>query len=114
MGKSATRLDLTTSQNLASGALSYTTSINRKFRLQAVEIHSSVVITETITLTRDSKNGTNYDTVLSSRSLVGEQSFIFRPDGECDFQAGDELKVQCTNANLTGIVYVTIKTREIN
>ena len=114
MGKDATKKDITTSQNLATGALSYTTSIGRKFRLQEVAIHFSVAVTETVTVTRDSITGANYDPPLSKRSMVAEQDFLFRPQGECDFQDGDEVKVQCTQANLTGTAYVTIKTREIN
>lgn len=112
MGKSIFLIpDITTSQDLSLSALSYTTSINRKFKLQEIIIHASVAITETITITRDSKNGANYDHVMAKRSLVSEQDFIFRPEGEADFDIGDEIKIQCTQANLTGIVYVTIKTR---
>ncbi len=114
MGKSFfLKTDITSLQNLAGGALSYATSIGRKFKLNEVIIHSSVPITETITITRDSKQGVNYDHILASRDLVSEQDFIFRPQGQCNFQDGDEVKVQCTNANLTGVVYLTIKSSEI-
>jgi len=107
--------DLTSSQDLSTGALSYTSSSNnRKFKLEEVIIHFSVAITETITITRDSVNGANYDHVLISRSLVGEQDFVFRPQGEENFQGGDEIKVACTNANTTGVAYLTIKRSEIN
>ena len=107
------RKDLTTSQDLSAGALSYTSAINRKFKLEEVVLHASVAITETVTITRDSKHGANYDQVLAKRSMVAEQDFIFRPSGECNFQVGDEIKIQCTNANLTGIVYITGKTSEL-
>lgn len=112
MPKNFTKADITTSQDLSSGAFSYTTSINRKFKLAEVILHASVAITETITLTRDSKNGANYDHILVSRDLEGEQDLVFRPQGESNFEAGDELKIQCTNANLTGTIYITIKTTE--
>ena len=105
--------DKQTSQDLSSAALSYTTSFGRKFKLEQITIHASVAITETITVTFISASGANYNVVLTSRDLVGEQDFIFRPQGECNFQAGDEVKVQCTNANTTGIVYATIKTSEM-
>jgi hypothetical protein len=107
------RPDITTSQDLSAGALSYTTSINRRFKLQEIVLHFSVAVTQTITITRDSVNGANYDHVLANRSLSNEQDFIYRPQGEEDFQIGDEIKVQCTAAAGVGIVYVTIKTREL-
>jgi hypothetical protein len=107
------RKDLTTSQDLSSGALAYTSSIGRKFKLEEVVLHASVAITETVTITRDSKHGVNYDQVLAKRSMVGEQDFIFRPSGECNFQDGDEIKIQCTNANTTGVVYITGKASEL-
>jgi hypothetical protein len=107
------RADVTTSQDLAAGALSYTTSIGRKFKLEEVILHASVTITETVTITRDSAAGSTYDHILAKRSMVAEQDFIFRPQGECNFQSGDKLKIQCTNANTTGVVYVTLKLSEM-
>ena len=101
--------DITTSQNLASAALSYTTDLTTPFKLEEVILRASVAITETVTITRDSVNGANYDHVLASKVLSAEQNFVFRPSGECNFQAGDKLKVQCTNANVTGVVYMIIK-----
>lgn len=105
--------DLTTSQDLSAAALSYTSVTDRKFKLEEVVLKASVNITETVTITRDSAGGASYDHTLARRSMVGEQTFLFRPDGECNFQSGDELKVQCTNANVTGTVNVTIKRSEI-
>ena len=113
MPKHALRPDVTTSKDLSSGALSHTTAIGRKFKLESVSIHFSVAVTETVTITRDSINGANYDTVLSKRDLDSEQDFIYKPSGEDNFQEGDEVKVQCTAANLTGVAYVTIKTSEL-
>jgi len=106
--------DVTTYQDLSKAVLSYTTSsVNRRWKLSEVTIHFSVAVTETITITRISPESANYDTVLISRSLVAEQNFAYRPDGDCDFQAGEELKVYCTKANNTGVAYVTIKRREL-
>lgn len=105
--------DLTSSQNLALGALSYTSSTSRAFKLEEVLIHFSVVVTETVTVTRDSVNGNNYDTILDVGYLVGQQDYVFRPQGECNFQVGDEVKVQCTQANLTGVAYLVIKRSEM-
>ena len=105
--------DLTTSQDLSSAALSYTSSTNRKFKLEEVTIHFSVAVTETVTITRDSAHGANYDQILKKRPLIAEQDYVFRPEGECNFQDGDEVKVECTNANNVGIAYCTIKRSEI-
>jgi hypothetical protein len=107
------RSDLKTSQDLSLGALSYTTSIGRRFKLEQIIFRGSVAITETITITLDSKGGANYDTIIRVKSLSNEQNFIFVPDGEVNFQSGDEIKIQCTNANLTGVLYCTIKCSEI-
>ena len=107
------KLDLKTSQDLSLGALSYTSSTGRKFKLEEVILHASIAISEIVTITRDSKHGANYDHVLSKRSLISEQDFIFRPTGECNFQDDDEIKVQCSNSNGLGIVYLTIKRQEI-
>lgn len=105
--------DKTASQALSSGALSYTTDYARAFKLEQIMIKASVAITETVTITLDSAQGSNYDTVLATLLLDAESSAVWRPSGEANFQAGDEIKVQCTNANATGTVYATIKASEI-
>lgn len=105
--------DLTSSQNLALGALSYVTAIGRKFRVENVILRASVPITETITITLDSINGANYDTVLHTSDLIDGQDFVWRPQGELNLQNGDEIRVQCTNANLVGTVYLTVKLGEL-
>ena len=107
--------DITTSQDLSAGAgtaLSFTTTIGRKFILDRIIFHASVAITETITITLKSVNGANYDVILRKKSLSSAQDFIYEPEGQNTYQAGDEIKVQCTAANDTGIIYVTIKLRE--
>ena len=106
--------DIRTSQDLSAGALSYTTSIARKFKLSSIHFKAYAAITETITISKDAKGGTDYDCVIKSVSLSAQQNYVFRPDGDEDFQSGDELKIQCTNANLTGTIYATIKLRELD
>lgn len=105
--------DTTTSKDLSTGAMSFTTSINRRFKLEQIIFHSDVPITETINITLDSGNGVNYDTLLRSKSLSNESNFVFVPTGENNFYAGDEIKIQCTNANLVGTLYAIIKCSEI-
>lgn len=105
--------DATASQDLSSGSLSFTTSFGRRFKLEQVLVKFSQAVTETITITLDSKNGTTYDTVLRARSLSSETNFDFTPEGQKNFQEGDEIKITITNANLVGIAYVTVKASEI-
>ena len=104
---------LRTSQDLSAGALSYTPTFTRAFKLEEITIHADANITETITITRDSVGGASYDVVLAKRDMVGEADFVFRPQGECNFFAGDKVKVQCTNANATGEIFVEVKTSEL-
>lgn len=103
------RNPLTSSQDLSSEALSYTTSINRDFKLEEICIKFSIAITEIITITRNSKQGTNYDIVIDKKVLSGDTYYVFKPQGECNFIAGDEVKVECTNANGIGVVYLEIR-----
>jgi len=108
------RPDITTSQDLSAAPLSFTTSIARKFKLEKIIFHFSQAITETITITHDSKQGVNYDNVLRVKSLVAETDFVFIPELEGgDYLDGDEIKIECTDANGLGIVYPTIKTSEM-
>ena len=106
------KFDLTTSQDLSEDALSYTTDYGRKFKLEQITIHFSVAVTETVTITLDSATGTEYDTVLRKMTLSSQQDFLY-PAGGINLQSGDKIKVQCTNANRTGIAYLVIKAREI-
>ena len=104
--------DIITDQDLGAGALDYTTTLTRAFRLSEILIHFDGASTETITITKDSAKGPNYDTVKVKRSLIAETDFVYRPQGNPDYQAGDKIRVQCTNAGATH-VYVTLKTSEI-
>ena len=107
------RLDATTYQDLSAGELSYTTSFAQKFKLEGVYIKFSQAVSEAITITLDAAAGTAYDTVLRSRTLSSETNFVFMPEGEANYQAGDNIKVHITNANGVGIAYATIKTSEM-
>jgi len=107
------KADVKGSQDLSSAALSAVTTTTKPFRLEEIHIHASQAITETVTITIDSKHGANWDAKKVSRSMVAEQDFVYRPQGEANFQAGDEIKVQVTNANGVGIVYYTIKRSEL-
>jgi hypothetical protein len=102
----------TYSQDLSAGALSITTDFPYAVRIESITIHASVPITELITITKDSHKGANYDTVLRKGNFNSSQDFVYMPDGEFYLHTLDQLKLQCTNANTTGTVYVTINWSE--
>lgn len=112
MWRPALKPDKTAFQSLASGSFSYTTDYGRKVKIESVALHASVAITETVKVTLLSGKGANYNVVLANYDLVAEQDFVWRPDGEMNLQAEDALRITCTNANLTGIVYLTVKASE--
>ena len=105
--------DITTSQDLSLGAMSFTTTIERRFKLEQIIFHSDVPITETINISLDSGNGASYDTLMRAKSLSNESNFTFVPEGQNNFYAGDEIKITCTNANLTGTLYTIVKCSEV-
>ena len=111
--RNSLRSDITFTQNLALGALSYTTAINRKFKLEQAIFRFSVAVSETITITYVSALGTNYNAILRVKTLSSEQNYVYVPDGENNFKDGDALKIECTNANVTGVLYGTLKTSEM-
>ena len=110
--------DLTSSQALDDGALSYTSPVSTKpFKLEEVILHADAAITETITITRLSGSyvlqaspvtlagtakGANYDALMAGIDLIAEQDFVFAAGRERNFQPGEQRKVQCTNKNKAG------------
>ncbi len=102
-----------TSQDLAISELDYSFTVGRKRKLEMVTFKFSQAVSETVTITLDSAHGVNYDVALAEVVLVAETSFVFRPQGECNLQSGDQLRLQCTNANGIGVCYANIKTSEL-
>ncbi len=107
------KADKNSSQDLSAAPLSYTTAFARRYKLEQILFHASVAISETITVTLVSGDGANYNQVLAKHVMDGETDWNWRPTGECNMQNGDEIKIQCTNANTTGIVYTKVKTSEL-
>lgn len=104
---------ITTSQDLSAAALSYTTTLTRKFKIKSISFRFSTAITEDITITRISNIGTNYNIILRKKSLVSEQDYLFVPEeGQSVFNAEDNVKIECTDANGLGIAYVEFKLAE--
>ena len=97
------------SQDLTGGVpLSLQTVFTGGFVLEQILLKASEAITETVTVTYISSDGTEYNTVLQITELSADTDFVFRPTGVCVVQAGDQIKIQCTAGNTTGIAYATI------
>lgn len=105
--------DQNSSQDLSAAPLSYTATYGKRFKLDQVLIDFSQAVSETVTITMISAAGTTYNHVLQSAVLVSETSFDWRPQGEANFQAGDTIKVQCTNANSIGVAHLTVKSSQL-
>lgn len=106
------RPDQIAEQDLSLGPLLFKSSYGRKFKLEQVMLHASQPITETINVTFISKSGSDYNLLLRTHDMSSEFDFLHRPTGECNFHPGDEIQVECTNANLIGIVSLQLKTSE--
>ncbi len=113
MSKQFLSKDITTSQDLSSGELDYTTSISHARKLNEIHFIASQAITETITISIDSKNGANYDIDERKKNFVSERYWVYRPEGEKNLQKDDEIKLHCTNANGVGTIRAVIKTSEL-
>jgi len=108
------RPDESFTQNLASAALSYTTTVARKSKLDHVYFKANVNITEACTITLVSALGAAYNVILYQRTLTANQNISFRPEGDVLLQAGDSILVECTNANVTGVVSGAVKMSELS
>ena len=108
------KFDKPFSQDLSAGALSFTTDLsNKPFKLEQVYFKSTVAITETISITIDDVDGASYDQLVREVDLPGESSYTFRPQGETNYPAGCQVKVEITNANGVGVVTGKVKTSEL-
>lgn len=105
--------DQVSTQNLGSAPLNFTATYGKRFKLDQVLIHATQAITETVTITYISAKGTSYSTVEQSVNLIAQTDVVWRPQGEANFQSGDQIQVQCTNANGVGTVTITIKTSQL-
>jgi len=93
------------SQSLVSAPLSLTQGYGENGNIKAIYFSVSTNITEVITITRVSSYGSAYDYLLKTINLNGERYASYYPDGQLVILKGDSIKVQCTNANITGTIY---------
>jgi hypothetical protein len=114
------------SSDLASAALSLTTNVAatgrvasgftsavaERRKLDHVTLHASVAISETVTLTLNSRQGSAYDIVLDTSALGAESDYQYVPLSPVYLGPGDNLTLACTNANTTGTVSAAIVCEE--
>ena len=104
----------TFTQDLSAAALSFTTSFpNKPFRVLWISLKATQAISETVTITIDSKTGATYDFQGNTVDLVSERSFFYKPHGDLELLAGDQIKVECTDANGVGSVSGEVRGAEI-
>jgi len=114
--------DIKTTQDLSAAVLNFTTSIGRPFKLGKIIINFNdgasppvaVAVTETITITLISAKGAIYNTILRKKSLSAESNFVYTAPSDSDYQSGDEIKIQCTDAGGVGITNVIVKAKELH
>lgn len=106
-------ITLTSSQDLSSAALAYTTNLSGAFELLQVLVHFGATVTETVAVSQDALAGANYDTQLDSSNLSTNANYVFRPTGRAVFQNGDQIKVTCTKATATTTAYVQVVVRDL-
>lgn len=109
----------TTSQSLASGALSHTLTIGNdrnveeSCELLEVSIKFGSAVTQTVTVSRQSVAGSNWTPVLDTASLSSATTYIYRPAQGVPLKRGDILTVACTNSGTPAITaYSEIRYRE--
>ena len=91
----------TATQALGAGALAYSYTFLRDGYLDGVEIHFSGACSQTVSVTRDSVDGANYDTVLKSEALSVVTDFTYFPSRKRYFRKGDIIKIGITSGGST-------------
>ena len=84
------------SQNLASGALSFTSSVGKDFRLVAIYLKSTAAISQVLTVSKVI-NGT-LEVQGERQTSSNDTDFYFVPENTlAHLKSGDEIKVECSN-----------------
>lgn len=104
--------DLDASQDLSLAPFSHDFVFDYAALLATVYISADVPITEEVTITFISKTGTSYNTVIDSKVLSEESSYVFAASGDIAINEGDKLRVEVTDANGIGEVFVTVKVKK--
>jgi hypothetical protein len=84
-------------------AIAATTASTKQFKLVCVTCHLSAgpTTSEAFTVNLDALDGAAYDTVLKSQdlSLVAATDFVYIPDGDTIYEAGDQITVAYANTD---------------
>jgi len=82
-------------------------------KIAQITLSASANITETIDVTIDQQEGANYDVLIETTGLNGEDNYLYDGRHHVVLNDGDSIKLTCTNANTTGIVYAKILLIEV-
>jgi len=97
-----TIMEYTFEQDLSVAALSATSDFGVSFKNLSVTLKASENITESVTVTLDDCLGSDKDAVIKKGNLVALQDFYYNSDKV--YNKGDEILIECTDANSTGTV----------
>ena len=101
----------TDSQDLSAAKLDMTTTFGKDWQLTGVYIHFDGNNSQTVTVTRNSTDGANYDTVLKEETLSSATDFTFKPTEEL-LESGDEITLEVSTGGST-TAYATIVGKEV-
>ncbi|MHA2247391.1 MAG: hypothetical protein ACXADY_20760 [Candidatus Hodarchaeales archaeon] len=95
-------------------AMSSTTSFGRKWRLLRLIIHFSAACSQTLTISFNSRDGANYDTVISVQVLAGVTNIYVQGEETDIFWIGDEITVAITAGSGAPTAYLTILGEQVS
>lgn len=100
-------------QDLSTGPLSFTTTFGKKpFRTMLVTLKATQAISETVTISLDSVNGSAFDVLICSVDLVAERNFFYKVGGDLELLPGDQLVITCSDDNSVGSVSGEVRASE--
>lgn len=98
-------------QNLATAGVNASVSLKTQYILRAIYIHLSGNSSDTFTVTLDSSEGSNFDTVISALTLNNAANAVLGFGDAYLFLAEDQIKITSTNVAAV-TAYITIVTEE--
>jgi hypothetical protein len=96
--------------DLSGAAMDSTTTLASKGKISQILFHSTVALNEQVEIWFESKTA-SYPTMLVGGAdglLAGEADLVFIPESEMRIESGDEIRIKCTNAGASGLVYATV------
>lgn len=110
MGKNTTIKEIQLTHDLASGAFTYTSTGLEgldNYTLKMIKIKSDNPLLETLTITSVEKIST-FNTVLYTKTYTSGTNIVITSDVDFIFKEGTKCKIDITNANTVGNIYVTL------